>query len=305
LGHNGLIGSALLRTFRKLGFLNLITIERKELELTEYSHVNNFLKSKKPEIVIIAAGKVGGIIENRDFPVDFLYENLNLELSVFKACVDNNVKKVIFFGSSCMYPKITNQPMKEHQLFSSPMEETSMAYSISKHVGMQLANAFNSQYGSTNFITLIPNSAYGPFDNFDPKSSHVLSSLIYKFHLAKQNNIDIVELWGSGKPMREFIHSEDIASACIKILEYDSLPFESPINIGVGYDISIRDLAKMISSMVGYGGEIYWDKSKPDGTSRKLLDNSKIESLGWRPKYNLEQGIHHTYNWYKNYYKNY
>ena len=297
-GHKGLIGSAFLRYFKKNKYTNFITQNRELLDLTSKEDTYTFFSETQPEIVILAAGKVGGIIENRDYPADFIHKNLSIQLNVFGAAKEFNVKKLIFFGSSCMYPKDTNQPMKESQLWTGHLEETSIAYASAKYSGVQMCKSINKQNNSVSFIPVIPNSVYGPNDNFDLESSHVLSALIRRIHEAKENNNSEVLLWGTGSPKREFIFVDDIVKACIKIADSKLIDSMLPINIGVGSDISIHKLAEKISKIVGYSGKVLWDKAKPDGAPRKLLDNSKITSLGWMPEVELDQGILETYKWY-------
>jgi len=297
-GHNGLIGSAFIRKFNNDGYENIVTVTRKDLELTDSNSVEHFFSQNLPEIVILAAGKVGGIINNRDYPADFIQENLSIQLSVFNAAQKYGVKKLIFFGSSCMYPKVTSQPMRENQLCTGHPESTSIAYATAKYAGVQMCQAINRQNGLVSFIPVIPNSAYGPNDNFDLNSSHVLSALIKRFHEAKQNNNHSVTLWGTGKPRREFVYSDDIVDACLLLLNSDLSSDDLPINIGVGYDISIKELAEKIKKITGYTGEIVWDKSKPDGAPKKLLDNKRITKLGWQPKINFDLGLENTYQWY-------
>jgi GDP-L-fucose synthase len=297
-GHNGLIGSAFLRYFKNNNYNNIIYQNRDELDLFSRKDTYNFFKKHSPDVVILAAGKVGGIIQNRDFPADFINENLSIQLNVIGAANKFQVNKLLFFGSSCIYPKETNQPMKESQLWTGYLEETSIAYATAKYAGIQMCKSMNKQNGSVSFIPVIPNSAYGPNDNFDLNSSHVLSALIRRIHEAKEKNSSEVILWGSGLPKREFIFVDDIVNASIKIINSKLNDEMLPINIGVGVDISIKDLAKKISKIIGYSGKILWDKSKPDGAVRKLLDDSKIKSLGWVNEVDLDQGISITYEWY-------
>ena len=297
-GHKGLIGSAFIRYFNKNNYSNIITKTRAELELTSENDVKFFFKETLPDIVILSAGKVGGIIENKDFPADFMQQNLSIQQNIFNASQDHNVKKVIFFGSSCMYPRDTSQPMKEDQLLTGQLEPTSIAYAIAKYAGVQMCQALNRQNNFVSFIPVIPNSVYGPNDNFDLGSSHVLSALIRRFDEAKNTNAEKVVLWGTGSPKREFIFSDDVVVACIKLLNTRLDLEDLPINIGVGSDISIKELAEKIAKMLDYSGKIEWDTSKPDGTIRKLLDSSKIKSLGWKHKMPLDSGLKHTYEWY-------
>ena len=297
-GHTGLIGSALLKKLQSLGYQNLLLPSHQELELTNRQSVFNFFLSKMPEYVVLAAGKVGGIVENRSYPADFISTNIAIQQNVIDAAHQCEVKKFIYFGSSCMYPKECNQPMSEDALYSGKPEPTSLAYAVAKMAGLQTCLAYNQQYGVKRFIPVIPNSAYGPGDNFDPSTGHVLSSLISKFHAAKVNEAKEVGLWGSGSPKREFIHVDDIAEACIKLLTSDIHDLDLPINLGSGADISIKDLANLISRVVGYQGRVEWDSSKPDGAPRKLLDSSRVNKFGWAPKVPFEEGVKETYEWY-------
>lgn len=297
-GHSGLIGSALLNKLQSLGYQNLLLPSHQELELTNRQSVFDFFRSNKPEYVILAAGRVGGIVENRSHPADFITNNIAIQQNVIDAAHQCEVKKFIYFGSSCMYPKECNQPMSEDALYSGKPEPTSLAYAVAKMAGLQTCLAYNQQYGVKRFIPVIPNSAYGPGDNFDPSTGHVLSSLISKFHAAKVNEAKEVGLWGSGSPKREFIHVDDIAEACIKLLTSDIQDLDLPVNLGSGADISIKDLANLISRVVGYQGRVEWDSSKPDGAPRKLLDSSRVNEFGWSPKVPFEEGIKGTYEWY-------
>jgi GDP-L-fucose synthase len=297
-GHKGLIGSAFIRFFEKNHYTNIITRNREELELTSKSDTNDFFRKNQPEVVILAAGRVGGIIQNRDFPADFIYENLSIQLNVFNAAKKYGVKRLIFFASSCMYPRDASQPMSEDQLCTGHPEPTSIAYASAKYAGVQMCQAINRQNGSVSFIPVIPNSAYGPNDNFDLDSSHVLSALIRRLDEAKKDNKPSVTLWGSGSPKREFIFSDDIAYACVKLLKTPLEDKNLPINIGVGVDISIKELAEKIAQIVGYLGTMEWDTSKPDGAPRKLLDNTRIKLTGWEDKINFSTGLKLTYQWY-------
>jgi GDP-L-fucose synthase len=297
-GHKGLIGSAFMRFFNANGYSNIITQSKEELDLSSAESTDNFFKKNQPEVVILAAGKVGGIIQNRDFPADFIFENLSIQLNTFNAAQKYHTKKLIFFGSSCMYPRDTKQPMKENQLWTGHLEETSIAYASAKYAGLQMCQAINVQTNSSSFISLIPNSVYGPNDNFDLNSSHVLSALIRRIHEAKINNSSSVLLWGTGSPRREFIYSDDLVSACVVLLN-SSLNYDNfPININEGIDFSIKELSYKITKIIGFKGKIEWDSSKPDGAMKKLLDNSKMKSLGWSPSISLDDGIDRVYKWY-------
>lgn len=297
-GHTGLIGSALVRRLSQASYQNLLTIPHGELDLTNPVATQSFFEYERPEFVLLAAGKVGGIVENQTTPADFINANLAIQLNVLKAAHAVGVKKLILFGSSCMYPRECAQPMAENILLSGKPEPTSSAYAISKIAGLELCAAYNKQYGGQRYVAVIPNSAYGPNDNFNPKSGHVLSVLINRFHEAKTNNADSITLWGSGNPRREFVHADDIADACILILEHPLDEMDYPLNIGVGVDYSIRELAEAIAGVVGFKGQILWDTSKPDGAPRKLLDSQRINGYGWQAKVNFNEGLKSTYEWY-------
>jgi GDP-L-fucose synthase len=297
-GHTGLIGSALIRRLRSQGFNNLLMATHEELELTDAEAVGVFFAKHKPAYVFLAAGRVGGIVENQTYPADFISTNLAIQLNVLCAAQKNNIEKLILFGSSCMYPRECSQPMPEDFLLSAKPEPTSIAYAIAKLAGVHMCLAYNKQYGEQKFIPVIPNSAYGPNDNFDPKSGHVLSVLIRRFEEAKRENTPEITLWGSGSPRREFIHADDIADACIWLLTHPNDGLQLPVNIGVGNDYSIKELAQHVANVVGYEGEIKWDTSKPDGAPRKLLDSSRIHSTGWYSKTSFEDGLRSTYQWY-------
>ena len=297
-GHTGLIGSAVVRRLQRSGFSNLLLANHTELELTDARVVDAFFNAHAPEYVVLAAGRVGGIVENQLYPADFMIENLAIQLNILKAAHRIGVRKLILFASSCMYPRQCPQPMPESALLSGQPEPTSLPYAISKLAGMQMCLAYNQQYGQQRFIPVIPNSTFGPNDNFDPKSGHVLSSLIRRFHEAVQTGATTLTLWGSGSPRREFIQADDVADACILLLNSDADIPNLPINIGTGKDCSISELAEIIAAIVGYKGIIEWDRSKPDGAPRKLLDSSRIQSFGWKPEGNLEDGIKDTYQWY-------
>lgn len=298
-GHTGLIGSACVRALLAAGYDNLLTPTHAMLELTDSGAVGRFFVDEKPDYVILAAGRVGGIMQNQETPATFLDDNLSIQSNVMRAAQQAGVERLVLFGSSCMYPRVCPQPMAESALLSGPPEPTSLAYAISKLAGVQLCHAYNQQYGSRRFIPVIPNSAYGPNDDFNPKTGHVLSALISRFHDAKVNGAPTVTLWGSGTPRREFIHVSDIASAVICLLTAGALGVDLPINIGSGVDYSIRELAEAIARVVGFDGLISWDKSKPDGAPRKLLDSSRLKSTGWRANVELEDGLRDTYQWFK------
>jgi len=297
-GHTGLIGSAVLKCLGAAGFRNIITRSSTNLDLTDQLGVREFFGQEQPEYVILAAGKVGGIAVNTRYPADFISKNLAIQTNVLEAARANSVKKLIFFGSSCMYPVTASQPMREEELHGGRLEETSIAYAIAKLTGLQMCLAFNKQDGGKRFIPVIPNSTYGKNDDLDPESGHVLSALIRRFDDAKNHGEPNVQLWGSGKPKREFIHSSDVAAACRLILESDLSVVDFPINLGSGDEISIQDLAHLVAEVVGYKGGICWDTSKPDGAPRKLLDSRTARCLGWRPAVDLREGIVGFYDWY-------
>ena len=297
-GHTGLIGSALTRRLQGIGFDNLLLPSHTEADLTDAVAVNRFFDQHAPEYVLLAAGKVGGIIENQTYPADFMNTNLAIQLNVLRAAHRSGVRKLIMFASSCMYPRECPQPMAETALLSGHPEPTSLAYAISKLAGLQMCLAYNQQYGEQRFIPVIPNSAFGPNDNFDPKSGHVLSALIRRIHEARETGEPTLTLWGSGTPRREFIHTSDIADACIALLVGDTSSLKLPLNLGTGRDFSIRELAETIARVIGYEGAIQWDTSKPDGAPRKLLDSSRLLDFGWQPVVDFEEGLRSTYQWY-------
>jgi GDP-L-fucose synthase len=287
-----------MRRLDRGGFDSTITEIRKNLDLTDAASVDRFFDRTQPEYVVLAAGKVGGIVENQSYPADFLNTNLAIQLNVLRAAHRVRAKKLILFASSCMYPRECPQPMPESALLSGYPEPTSLAYAISKLAGMQMCLAYNQQYGERRFIPVIPNSAFGPNDNFDPSSGHVLSALIRRFHQAKAAGAPAVTLWGSGNPRREFIHADDIADACLELMERDTSRLELPVNLGTGRDVSIRELAELVSEIIGYTGKVEWDRSKPDGAPRKLLDSSRLTDFGWRSSVDLSAGLRTTYQWY-------
>jgi GDP-L-fucose synthase len=295
-GHGGLVGSAVLRKLRAEGFTRLLTRTRSEMNLTRRAEVDDFFKREKPAIVVVAAAKVGGIKANNDRPVEFLIENLQIQNNLIEAAHQNGVRKLFFLGSSCIYPKLAPQPIPESALLSGSLEPTNEAYAIAKIAGIKLCQAFAREYGA-NFISGMPTNLYGPNDNFDLETSHVLGALLRKAHEAKESGARDIVVWGSGTPRREFLHVDDLASACLFLLQNYGSP--EIINIGSGQDLTIRELAELICEVVGFKGELTWDASKPDGTPRKLLDISKIESLGWKPTISLREGIARTYEWFK------
>ncbi|SRR6266542_1387214 len=295
-GHRGMVGSAMMRRLQADGFKNLLIRDRSELDLTDESAVAKFFLKEKPTIVICAAAKVGGIQANNDYPVQFLLDNLRIQNNVIRSAYDSEVRKLLFLGSSCIYPKFAPQPIPETALLSGPLEPTNEAYAIAKIAGIKLCQAYCREYGA-NFISAMPTNLYGPNDNFDLETSHVLAALIRKAHEARMRNDQRVIVWGTGKPRREFLHVDDLASACLLLLEkYDSPDI---VNVGYGEDISIRELAELICEVVGFDGELAWDTSKPDGTPRKLLDVSKLRALGWKPAISLRDGIARTYQWFR------
>jgi GDP-L-fucose synthase len=295
-GHRGLVGSAIMRKLKKEGYNNLIYRTSSELDLRRQEKVEEFFEEEKPEYVILAAAKVGGIQANDTYSAEFLYDNLMIETNVINAAYQNNVEKLLFLGSSCIYPKFSDQPMKEDYLLSGKLESTNEGYAVAKITGIKLCEHYNKQYG-TNFISAMPTNLYGPNDNFDLETSHVLPALIRKFHEAKVNNEDEVVIWGTGKPRREFLHVDDLADSLLFLL--DNYSGDQFVNVGVGKDISILELAELIKDIVGFEGQIVNDLSKPDGTPRKLLDVTRLNDLGWEAQISLEEGIKDTYQWFK------
>ena len=294
-GHGGLVGSALMRRLEQEGFYNLPKRDRSQLDLSDERAVQNFFEKEKPGVVMFAAAKVGGIKANNDLPVEFLLDNLRIQNNIISAAHETGVRKLLFLGSSCIYPKFTPQPIPETALLSGPLEPTNEAYAIAKIAGIELCQAFSREYGA-NFISAMPTNLYGPNDNFDLATSHVLPALLRKAHEAKTQEARELLVWGSGKPRREFLHVDDLASACLFLLEH----YDSPeiINVGCGEDISIRELAELICDVVGFDGALVWDATKPDGTPQKLLDVTKLRKLGWQPTIPLRDGIAQTYDWF-------
>ncbi|MCZ2225005.1 MAG: GDP-L-fucose synthase [Chitinophagales bacterium] len=296
-GHRGMVGSSIVRNLQQKGYNNIIYKTSKELDLRNQQSVNNFFEKEKPEYVFLAAAKVGGIVANNTYRADFIYENLMIEANIIHASFVHKVEKLLFLGSSCIYPKLAPQPLKEEYLLSGYLEETNQPYAIAKIAGIELCNSYRRQYGC-NFISAMPTNLYGPNDNYDLNNSHVLPALLRKFITAKRNNISSVELWGTGTPRREFLHVNDLAEACFFLMEkYNE---EGLVNIGVGEDVTILELAQLVKKIVGYDGKIELNTSKPDGTPRKLLDVSKINSIGWKAKISLEEGIKSVYEEIKN-----
>jgi GDP-L-fucose synthase len=295
-GHRGMVGSALIRRLEAEGFKNLLTRDRSQLDLVDESAVLKFFADEQPAVVLVAAAKVGGIKANNDFPVEFLLENLRIQNNVIRSAYESGVRKLLFLGSSCIYPKFAPQPIPETALLTGPLEPTNEAYAIAKIAGIKLCQAYAREYGRT-FISAMPTNLYGANDNFDLETSHVLAALIRKAHEAKARKDQKLIVWGTGQPRREFLHVDDLASACLLLLDkYDSPDI---VNVGFGEDISIRELAELICEVVGFDGELAWDTSKPDGTPRKLLDVSKLCALGWQPAISLRDGIARTYEWFR------
>ncbi len=298
-GHRGMVGSAIKRNLESKGYTNLIYCSHKDLDLSNQQAVNEFFKSEKPDYVFLAAAKVGGILANSRYPAEFIYENLMIEANVIHAAYLYGVKKLLFLGSSCIYPKLAPQPLKEEYLLTGELEITNEAYAVAKIAGIRLCKHYNQQYG-TNFISVMPTNLYGPNDNFDLDTSHVMPALIRKFYEAKINNEPEVVIWGTGTPLREFMHADDMADACVYLMEkYNYDEIGEFVNIGVGKDLSIRELAEMIRDITGYKGKIIYDTSKPDGTPRKLLDVTRLHSLGWKDKIPLREGIKYVFDEYR------
>ena len=294
-GHRGMVGSALVRRLEAEGFDNLLIRDRSKLDLTDESAVAEFFANETPDTVVVAAAKVGGIKANYEYPVEFLLENLRIQNNIIHSASRTGVRKLLFLGSSCIYPKFAPQPISESALLSGPLEPTNEAYAIAKIAGIKLCQAYAREYG-TNFISVMPTNLYGPNDNFDLEESHVLAALLRKAHEAKIRKEKKLIVWGTGEPRREFLHVDDLASALLLLLQkYDSPEI---INVGCGEDITIRELAKLICDVVGFDGELVWDRTKPDGTPRKLLDVAKIRKLGWQPTILLRNGIAQTYEWF-------
>jgi len=303
-GHQGLVGSAIIRKLKGLGYINLITRTRSQLDLIKQNPVQNFFKKYKPDFVIIAAAKVGGIIANNNYPADFIYQNLMIEANIIDAAYQNKVKRLLFLGSSCIYPKDAGQPINEDAILTGKLESTNEPYAIAKIAGIKLCESYNRQYG-TDFRSVMPTNLYGPGDNYHPENSHVIPGLIVRFHNAKISNDKVVKVWGSGKPKREFLYVDDMADASIHIMNLDiddyhrnKLPMLSHVNIGTGEDLTIKDLSYAIAREVGYQGIIEFDFEKPDGTPRKLLDVSCLNNLGWKAKFDLNLGLSLTYKEY-------
>lgn len=295
-GHRGLVGSAIVRRLEAEGYRDIVTRTHAELDLTDRAAVNDFFAAQRPRYVFLAAARVGGIKANDDYPVDFLQDNLLIQTHVIEAAHRHGVAKLLFLGSSCIYPKHAPQPMKEEHLLTGPLEPTNQWYAVAKIAGIKLVQAYRRQYGF-NAISAMPTNLYGPHDNFDLETSHVLPALIRKCHEAKERGDDHIPLWGSGTPRREFLHVDDLADACLFLMRhYDG---EDIVNVGVGEDISIRELAELIADVVGFSGGVRLDPDKPDGTPRKLLDVSRLRALGWQARIGLREGVADTYDWYR------
>lgn len=295
-GHRGLVGSALVRKLKADGFLNIVTRTHEELDLTRQTEVENFFAREQPSYVILAAAKVGGIYANDTYPADFIMKNLQIECNVIDAAHKNGVEKLLFLGSSCIYPRECPQPIKEEYLLSGYLEKTNEAYALAKIAGLKMCAFYNQQYG-TDYISVMPCNLYGVNDNFSPENSHVLPALMRKFHEAKEKNEPTVTVWGSGRPLREFLNVDDLADACLFLMDhYKGNEF---FNVGYGKEITILELAEMMKRVTGFQGEIILDSSKPDGTPRKLTDISRLKEMGWKPKICLEEGLKQTYEWYK------
>lgn len=297
-GHRGMVGSAIARKLRSTGYKNLIFRSRNELDLTKQQEVDDFFKAERPEYVFLAAAKVGGILANSTYPAEFIYENLMIEANIIHAAYKYGAKKLLFLGSSCIYPKLAPQPLKEEYLLTGELEMTNEAYAVAKIAGIRMCKHYNQQY-ETNFVSVMPTNLYGQNDNYDLKTSHVMPALIRKFHEAKINNASEVVVWGTGTPRREFLHVDDMADACVYLMEnFDASDIGEFVNIGVGQDNTIRELTDIIKDVVGYKGNIVYDTSKPDGTPQKLLDVSRLNNLGWKAKISLREGIQKVYKEY-------
>ena len=295
-GHRGLVGSAIVRSLKRAGYDNIIGRTHAELDLTDQAAVRAFFEAEKPDVVVLAAAKVGGINANQTKPAEFAYENMQIQCNVIKCCHDYKVKKLLFLGSTCIYPKMAPQPIPESALLTGPLETTNEAYAIAKISGLEMCKFFKMQYGD-DFISCMPTNLYGPYDNYELSGSHVMPAMIRKFHEAKVNSSPSVELWGTGTPLREFLYSDDMADACVFLLEhYDGLEH---VNIGTGKEVTIKQLAELVKKTVGYEGEIVWNSDMPDGTPRKLTDVSKLHSLGFMHKVELEEGVKLAYDWFK------
>ena len=300
-GHRGMVGSAIKRRLESLGYSNLVVRTRSQLDLTDFRKTQRFMETEKPEYVFVAAAKVGGIIANRTYPADFFYQNMAIELNLIHTAYLTGVHKLLFMGSTCIYPKLAEQPLKEEHLLTGPLEPTNEAYAIAKIAGIKMCQYYDTQY-KTNFVSVMPTSLYGPNDNFDLEGSHVIPAMLRKFHEAKVRGDRTVTLWGTGRPRREFMYVDDLADALVFLMNsYDSPEL---INIGIGNEYEIREIAEKVAKVVGYKDSIEYDTTKPDGTPRKLVETSKLDALGWKPSVDLEDGLKITYRWFlKNYSK--
>lgn len=303
-GHRGMVGSAIVRRLESLGYTNILTCSRAELDLTNQANVNAFFESEKPAQVYLAAAKVGGIHANNEYPAEFIYENLMIEANVISAAHRSGVQQLLFLGSSCIYPKFADQPMREDALLTGVLESTNEPYAVAKIAGIKLCESYNRQYGR-DYRSVMPTNLYGPNDNFHPENSHVIPALIRRFHEAVITNASQIVIWGSGTPMREFLHVDDMAAASVHVMNLDkevyqanTQPMLSHINVGTGVDCTIRELAETIASVTGFKGELVFDKTKPDGTPRKLMDVSRLKSLGWEASVNLNDGLRDAYQWF-------
>ncbi|MEB4800916.1 GDP-L-fucose synthase [Acinetobacter soli] len=303
-GHRGMVGSAIVRQLQENGYTNIVTATHAELDLTNQQAVNEFFQKNQIDQVYLAAAKVGGIHANNEYPADFIYQNLMIEANVIHAAHLNNVQKLMFLGSSCIYPKFAQQPMRESELLTGTLEATNEPYAIAKIAGIKLCESYNRQFGR-DYRSVMPTNLYGPHDNFHPENSHVIPALLRRFHEAVKNGLDEVVIWGSGTPMREFLHVDDMAAASIYVMELDDTTFKantqpmlSHINVGTGLDCTIRELAETVAKVTGYIGKLSFDATKPDGTPRKLMDVSRLEQLGWKASISLEDGLKNAYQWY-------
>lgn len=295
-GHRGLVGSAIVRNLQEKGYTNIVGKTHKELDLTNQAAVRNFFEDERPDVVVLAAAKVGGINANNTTPADFIYDNLQIQCNVIKCCHDYQVSKLLFLGSTCIYPKMAPQPIPEDALLTGALESTNEAYAIAKIAGLEMCRFYKKQYGD-DFISCMPTNLYGPYDNYDLNGSHVMPAMIRKFHEAKMNGAPAVELWGTGTPLREFLYVDDMADACVYLLENYS--GEQHVNIGTGREVTIKRLAEIVQETVGYRGSIIWNSAMPDGTPRKLTDVRKLHELGWSHRVELEEGVRLAYDWFK------
>ncbi|HSN39832.1 MAG TPA: GDP-L-fucose synthase [Burkholderiales bacterium] len=293
-GHRGMVGSALVRCLRAKGYANLLTRTRQELDLTNQAAVHRFMEEAEPDYVFLAAAKVGGILANSTYRGEFIYQNLIIEANIMHAALSAGVKRLLFLGSSCIYPRVCPQPIKEDYLLTGPFERTNEPYAIAKVAGVKMCEAFNAQYG-TRYVSVMPTNLYGPNDNFDLDTSHALPALLHKAHVAKRSGAGALVVWGSGKPRRDFLHVDDLASACTLLMEKDA--GNGVYNIGTGTDMTVREIAETVMGVVGFSGRLVFDAGKPDGTMRKVLDISRMRELGWQPRHSLEEGVRLTYQW--------